>query len=119
MRLPRPPARMSPVISVLAIGTMAPCYRTPQERTIESHDARALILGPRAQVLRPRNGAPRLSESNAELLRQVDIVDESGVKRSLYIPSERPLSVLLDDRELVTLMTLGAAPEWLVLGYLC
>jgi FdhD protein len=98
---------------------MAPCYRTPQERTIEYRDARALILGPRAQALRPLNDAPRLSQSSAELLRQVDIVDERGDKRSIYIPTERPLSVLLDDRELVTLMTLGAAPEWLVLGYLC
>jgi FdhD protein len=98
---------------------MAPCYRTLQERTIESRDARALVLGPRAQALRPLSGAPRLSQSSAELLRQVDIVDEHGDKRSLYIPSERPLTVLLDDRELVTLMTLGAAPEWLVLGYLC
>lgn len=97
---------------------MAPCYRTLQERTIESHEARALVLGPRAQALRPLNGAPRLSQSSAELLRQVDIVDERGDKRSLYIPCERPLTVLLDDRELVTLMTLGAAPEWLVLGYL-
>lgn len=65
------------------------------------------------------DSAPRLSQSSAELLRQVDIVDERGDKRSLYIPAERPLTVLLDDRELVTLLTLGAAPEWLVLGYLC
>jgi FdhD protein len=98
---------------------MAPCYRTLRERTIESRDTRALVLGPRAQALKPLNGAPRLSQSSAELLRQVDIVDERGDQRSLYIPTERPLTVLLDDRELVTLMTLGAAPEWLVLGYLC
>jgi FdhD protein len=97
---------------------MTPCYRTPQERTIESREARALVLGPRARALTPLNGAPRLSQGSAELLRQIDAVDEGGDKRSLFIPSERPLTVLLDDRELVTLMTLGAAPEWLVLGYL-
>ena len=34
------------------------------------------------------------------------------------IPAERPLTVYVDRRELVTLMTLGARPEWLVLGYL-
>ena len=33
-------------------------------------------------------------------------------------PAERPLTVYVDKRELVTLMTLGARPEWLVLGYL-
>jgi FdhD protein len=98
---------------------MIPWYRTLQERTIESRDARAVILGPRAQALGPASGAPRLSQSSAELLRQVEIVDERGDARSIFIPRERPLTVMLDDRELVTLMTLGAAPEWLVLGYLC
>jgi FdhD protein len=34
------------------------------------------------------------------------------------MPNERPLTVFVDKRELVTLMTLGAAPELLVLGYL-
>ena len=33
-------------------------------------------------------------------------------------PAERPLTVLLDEHELVTLMTLGASPELLVLGFL-
>ena len=49
-----------------------------------------------------------------------DIVvrDEFGVVRNIAIPAERPLTVFVDNRELVTLMTLGAAPELLVLGYL-
>jgi FdhD protein len=34
------------------------------------------------------------------------------------IPAERALTVYVDKRELVTLMTLGAHPEWLVLGFL-
>jgi FdhD protein len=38
--------------------------------------------------------------------------------RTIHIPAERPLTVFVDKRELVTLMTLGAAPELLVLGYL-
>lgn len=38
--------------------------------------------------------------------------------RAAYLPGERPLTVYLDKRELVTLMTLGGAPEHLVLGYL-
>ncbi|OYU87384.1 MAG: sulfurtransferase FdhD [Burkholderiales bacterium PBB5] len=45
-------------------------------------------------------------------------MDEYGERRSLFIPAERPLTVFVDKRELVTLMTLGACPELLVLGYL-
>jgi FdhD protein len=100
------------------MGTMAPCYRTSREHTIESPDVRAVVLGPRAQALRPLDQAPRLSQAAVDVLRAVEVVDERGDKRSIHIPRERPLTVVLDDRELVTLMTLGAAPEWLVLGYL-
>jgi FdhD protein len=100
------------------MGTMAPCYRTLREQTIESLDVRAVVLGPRAQSLKPLDPAPRLSQAAVEVLRSVEVVDEQGEKRSIYVPKERPLTVVLDDRELVTLMTLGGAPEWLVLGYL-
>ncbi|HEY2463402.1 MAG TPA: formate dehydrogenase accessory sulfurtransferase FdhD [Steroidobacteraceae bacterium] len=51
-------------------------------------------------------------------MREISIVDELGVRRTIFIPAERPLTVLLNDRELVTLMTLGASPELLVLGFL-
>ena len=45
-------------------------------------------------------------------------VNEHGEPQSIAIPAERALTVYVDKRELVTLMTLGAHPEWLVLGYL-
>jgi FdhD protein len=45
-------------------------------------------------------------------------VNEFGESTALAIPSERPLTVYVDKHELVTLMTLGARPEWLVLGFL-
>jgi FdhD protein len=45
-------------------------------------------------------------------------MNEFGQMVDLSIPAERPLTVYVDKRELVTLMTLGARPEWLVLGYL-
>ena len=63
-------------------------------------------------------GAPRLTAATDELLREISILDEYGERRSILIPSERPLTVFVDKRELVTLMTLGASPELLVLGYL-
>ncbi|WP_334153654.1 formate dehydrogenase accessory sulfurtransferase FdhD [Tepidimonas sp.] len=61
---------------------------------------------------------PRLSAAAAPLTRAVEVVDEFGQRRTIYIPAERDLTVYVDKRELVTLMTLGAHPEWLVLGYL-
>ena len=63
-------------------------------------------------------GAPRLTQARGELLREITILDEYGERRSIHIPAERPLTVFVDKRELVTLMTLGALPELLVLGYL-
>ncbi len=45
-------------------------------------------------------------------------MDQHGQRDTLHIPAERDLTVYVDKRELVTLMTLGAHPEWLVLGYL-
>lgn len=67
----------------------------------------------------PRSaGAPRLSRAKRPLLRHIVIVDERGERRTIDIPAERALTVFVDKRELVTLMTLGACPELLVLGYL-
>ena len=61
---------------------------------------------------------PRLTAASAPLMHEVDVLDEFGATRRISIPAERALTVFVDRRELVTLMTLGAAPELLVLGYL-
>ena len=61
---------------------------------------------------------PELSSANGALTREIDAVDEQGRHKTIAIPSERPLTVYVDKRELVTLMTLGSAPEALTLGYL-
>ncbi|MEO8248163.1 MAG: formate dehydrogenase accessory sulfurtransferase FdhD [Burkholderiales bacterium] len=61
---------------------------------------------------------PRLTHASAPLTRAIDAVNERGEREAISIPAERPLTVYVDNRELVTLMTLGAHPEWLVLGYL-
>ncbi len=65
-----------------------------------------------------KNPLPRLTQSRAPLTHAIAVVNEFGDSQSLEIPSERALTVYVDKRELVTLMTLGAQPEWLVLGYL-
>jgi FdhD protein len=62
--------------------------------------------------------APRLTRASAVLMREIQILDEYGDLRQIHIPAERPLTMFVDKRELVTLMTLGSAPELLVLGYL-
>ena len=61
---------------------------------------------------------PQLTEARAPLTEAIDALDEFGQRRAIHIPAERDLTVYVDKRELVTLMTLGAQPEWLVLGYL-
>jgi FdhD protein len=61
---------------------------------------------------------PILTEARAPLTQEIETVNEHGERSMISIPAERPLTVYVDKRELVTLMTLGARPEWLVLGYL-
>jgi FdhD protein len=61
---------------------------------------------------------PRLTRATASLTREVEVQDEFGQRRTMHIPNERPLTIYVDKHEIVTLMTLGAAPELLVLGYL-
>ncbi|MFN7642632.1 MAG: formate dehydrogenase accessory sulfurtransferase FdhD [Burkholderiales bacterium] len=48
----------------------------------------------------------------------VDAIDETGRSVPTPIAGEHALTLYLDRRELVTLMTLGAAPEHLALGWL-
>ena len=49
---------------------------------------------------------------------EVEVFDEYGEKLTKQIACERPLTVMLNWKEIVTLMTLGSRPESLVLGYL-
>ncbi len=61
---------------------------------------------------------PALSDAHAPLTHEVGALDERGRASTIAIPAERPLTVYVDKREIVTLMTLGGAPEALTLGYL-
>lgn len=61
---------------------------------------------------------PEFTSTPIKLTYDVNVVDESTQVSQIAIPAERPLTVYVDGRELVTLMTLGAAPEALTLGYL-
>jgi len=61
---------------------------------------------------------PRLSNAGLEPTHPVQAVDEQGQSRAVRVAGERPLTLFVDAREIVTLMTLGAHPEALALGYL-
>ena len=61
---------------------------------------------------------PLLSDSARPSTFTVDAVDESGAVRPTPIAGEHPLTLYVDKQEILTLMTLGAAPEALTIGYL-
>ena len=61
---------------------------------------------------------PFLTQARAALTFETTAVNEFGEAKPISIPAERALTVYVDKRELVTLMTLGAQPELLVLGFL-
>ena len=66
----------------------------------------------------PSARKPRLTQARLPLTRRVAVCNEFGEHSETAIPAERALTVYLDKRELVTLMTLGGEPEHLVLGFL-
>jgi FdhD protein len=61
---------------------------------------------------------PLLSQSARPSTFSVDAIDETGAMRPTPIAGEHPLTIYVDKREILTIMTLGAAPEALVIGYL-
>lgn len=61
---------------------------------------------------------PRLSDAGLKPSFSVIAIDEYGEAREGDIAGEQPLTLFIDKREVVTLMTLGTHPELLVLGYL-
>lgn len=61
---------------------------------------------------------PVISHASRPLTFTVPALDEHGIEVATEIAGEGPLTLYLDKREIVTLMTLGAAPEALAIGYL-
>jgi FdhD protein len=61
---------------------------------------------------------PALTNAARPSTFNVDAVDENGQIRDTPIAGEHPLTLYIDKREVLTLMTLGAAPEALAIGYL-
>src|SRR3954464_9201638 len=61
---------------------------------------------------------PQLTDAARPATTEVEAFNERGEMVPTSIAGEHPLTLYLDKREIVTLMTLGHAPEALVIGYL-
>jgi len=61
---------------------------------------------------------PEITHASRPLTFEVESINERGEALATPIAGEHPLTLYLDKREIVTLMTLGQAPEALALGYL-
>lgn len=61
---------------------------------------------------------PEMTDAGLDASAAVSAVDEFCKIRTSYIAAERPLTIYLDKREIVTVMTLGTQPELLILGWL-
>jgi len=61
---------------------------------------------------------PQLTDAARPATTEVEAFNERGEMVPTSIAGEHPLTLYLDKREIVTLMTLGHAPEALAIGYL-
>ena len=61
---------------------------------------------------------PKLTRASKPLTFEVEAINERGEAVPTPIAGEHPLTLYVDKREIVTLMTLGQAPEALAIGYL-
>jgi len=61
---------------------------------------------------------PEITHAGLSPTHPVTAVDEYNTPRQVEVPGESPLTLYVDGREIVTLMTIGAHPEALALGYL-
>lgn len=66
---------------------------------------------PASYVIAPDPGVNRLT-------RAVQGVDQYGQPQDILVVEERPLTIFLNSREIVTAMTIGDYPEYLALGFL-
>ncbi|MGI9303572.1 MAG: formate dehydrogenase accessory sulfurtransferase FdhD [Gammaproteobacteria bacterium] len=61
---------------------------------------------------------PEMTRAGLTPTHAVNALDQFGETREVHVAGESPLTLRVDDREVVTLMTLGTYPEELALGYL-
>jgi FdhD protein len=74
-------------------------------------DGPAKLSAPETLLVRPNPLDPRLTQA-------VDGVDQNGDSVRTSVPMERPLTLFLNAREIVTMMTIGDYANYLAVGYL-
>ena len=65
-----------------------------------------------------KSDRPQITNASRPLTFEVEAINERGEALATPIAGEHPLTLYVDKREIVTLMTLGQAPEALAIGYL-
>ena len=75
------------------------------------------MLAPLAKAS-PPGTRPLLTNAARPSTFDVTAIDEHGTVRDVAVAGEHPLTLYVDRQEILTLMTLGAAPEALAIGYL-
>ncbi len=65
-----------------------------------------------------KTSRPKITAATRPLTFEVEALNERGEALPTPIAGENPLTIYVDKREVVTLMTLGQAPEALAIGYL-
>ncbi len=65
-----------------------------------------------------KTSRPQITHASKPLTFEVEAINERGEAVPTPIAGEHPLTLYIDKREIVTLMTLGQAPEALAIGYL-
>ncbi len=86
-------------------------------RAAKKHGTR-IPAGARPSPPGARLRGPTLTAASRPLTFEVEALNERGEALPTPIAGENPLTIYVDKREIVTLMTLGQAPEALAIGYL-
>ena len=91
------------------------CHRKSRRGGLFSVLGAPIVTGmkqpPPEFLVRPNPADPRLVE-------RVQGTDQDGKPVEAAVPQERPLTLFLNGREIVTMMTVGDYPECLAVGYL-
>ena len=69
------------------------------------------MVPPKEFLVQPDPSDPRLT-------RRVDGIDQDGVRLTISVTVERPLTLFLNGQEIVTMMSICDYPEYLAVGYL-
>jgi FdhD protein len=85
--------------------------RAHRSGALTQRSANARLVAPASLLVRPDPTDPKLT-------RVVDGIDQAGNAVRISVPVERPVTLFLNKREIVTMMTISDYPDCLAVGYL-